>query len=159
MRRCRFRSGWGLTIAVGLAGLVQATPALGQYAYYPGNRALRRTYGTYGPGMSFGEFGYRLNFGYAFGNPFGGLGNFGAGYGFGSGVGPGFGPGGSILYLPAYNTFSMGSAFAGFYPPWAAYGYGTQNPAIFGFPGPNYPGSGRAPRRPSYGYQVPGRFR
>lgn len=101
-----------------------------------GHRFTRRPGGTYGPGMSFGRFAYAMNYGYAFGSPYGGLGTIG--YGLGSGVGPGFGPGGSILYSSAYNAPGTNSAFSGYYPPFAAYGWAHQNSAIFPPPAPNY---------------------
>jgi len=95
--------------------------------------------------MSFGEFGYRLNYGYAFGSPYGGLGN--VGYGFGYGFGPGFPPGGMTLNSSAYVSPGTNSAFTGYYPPFAAYGTAPQNPAIFPAPAPNY-----STYRPAYPY-------
>jgi hypothetical protein len=88
--------------------------------------------------MSFGEFGYRMNVGYAFGAPYGGLGSVGNGFGYG--FGPGFPPGGSVLYGSAYVSPGTNSTFTGYYPPFAAYGNAYQNPAVFPPPAPNYGG-------------------
>jgi hypothetical protein len=118
-----------------LVGSVQA-----QYFVAPGSRIQRRTVGTYGPRMSFGQFGYAMNYGEAFGNPYGGLDWLG--FGFGYGIGPQFGPGGSVIYSSAYTT--PGVPPSGFYPPFAAYGWTYQNPATFG---PGSPGFTR-PRSP-----------
>lgn len=87
--------------------------------------------------MSFGEFGYRMNYGYAYGAPYGGLGSMGNG--FGQGIGPGFPPNGALLYGSAYVMPGTNSQFSGYYPPFAAYGNAYQNPAVFSAPGPNYP--------------------
>jgi hypothetical protein len=100
-----------------------------------GGPAVQRTRGTYGPRMSFGEFGYRLNSGYAFGNPYGGLARFD--YGFGSAFGTGYPPGGMQIYTSGYVTPGAGLA-AGFYPPWAVYAGLNPNPAVFPYPGPNH---------------------
>lgn len=120
---------WCLPTA--LACLALTTTADAQGFLNPSYVTPRRTRGSYGPGMSFGEFGYRMNYGEAFGNVNGGLGR-GMGYGgFGYGVGPGFGPNGSILYQSAYVTPGMNAGLTGFYPPFAAYGNNAQNPAVF----------------------------
>jgi hypothetical protein len=153
MHSRRTRSWLVLTVASGLACLLGGPSAQAQdgfartaYGVYP------RPRGTYGPRMSFGEFGYRMNYGYAFGSPYGGLGTLG--YGFGYGVGPGYGPVGSRIYSSAYVAPGTNLSFAGYYPPFASYGGNPQNPAIFPPPAPNYgrvvPGSGLAP----YGYRV-----
>lgn len=122
-----------------------ATPA------YAGSYPARENRGTYGPRMSFGAFGSRLNYGEAYGNPYGGMGSLN--YGFGYGFGPGYPPGGAAIYSSAYNVPSPNPVNSGFYPPFAAYGTGWQNPAVFPSPGPNNgiaaPGS----------YTVPGRTR
>jgi hypothetical protein len=124
-------------LAVGLAGLsVPATEAQAQYGPF-GYAPPRATRGTYGPRMSFGEFGYRMNMGYAYGNPYGGLGSR-YGYGFGYGFGPGYPPGGAAIYSSAYVTPGAGLN-GGYYPPWAVYGTTVPNPAVFPFPSPNYP--------------------
>jgi hypothetical protein len=93
--------------------------------------------------MSFGEFGYRMNYGYAFGAPYGGLGRYG--YGFGYGFGPGYPPAGTQIYSSAFVTPGAGLNM-GYYPPWAAYGATIPNPAIFPYPAPNY----GSPRRQAY---------
>ena len=110
----------------------------GYRAYYP------RTRGTYGPRMSFGEFGARLNYSEAFGSPYGGLGSIN--YGFGYGFGPGYPPGGSTIYSSAYNVPSPNPVNSGYYPPFAAYGTGWQNPASFAAPGLNDGTFVRTPR-------------
>ena len=155
MRTRRLRPGFGgvlaaLALTLGAAG----SEARGQSILYGRpTRSLGR--GTYGQGMRFGEFGYRLNIGEAFGAPYGGLGgvNYGAGYGFG----PGFPPGGSMLYSSGYTSPGTNAAFSGYYPPFAAYG-AYRNPAVFPFPSPNYgtprgyplPSGGRPLRTPGY---------
>ena len=90
--------------------------------------------GTYGPRMSFGEFGYRMNAGYAYGNIYGGLGRYG--YGSGYAFGSGYPPQGMQIYSSAYTTPGTGLA-AGYYPPWAVYASPNPNPAVFPYPGPN----------------------
>ncbi len=121
-------------LGVLLIGLSSETEA--QIYPYPYGTA-RLTRGSYGPGMSFGAFGMAMNRGEAYGNVYGGLGRLGT-YGFGYGAAPGFGPSGAILYNSAYNTPGVAAGYQGFYPPWSAYGYGYQNPAIFGPPAPNW---------------------
>lgn len=118
--------------AVAALFLVTVGEARAQYWLRP---AAPATSGTYGPRMSFGEFGARLNRGYAYGSPYGGLGAIN--YGFGYGFGPGYPPGGSILYGSAYNYPSPKPALSGYYPPFASYGAAWQNPAVFPSPSPN----------------------
>jgi hypothetical protein len=122
---------------------------------YRGYGPPRGTRGTYGPGMSFGEFGYGMNYGYALGAPYGGLGSLG--YGFGYGVGPGFGPGGSRIYSSAYVTPGMNASISGYYPPFAVYGTQSRNPAVFPAPGPNDVRYNRGYGPPPQNYRGAGR--
>ena len=138
---------WGLLIAGLLGGCVVGSAAA---QGYPGFVAPRRPRGTYGRGMSFGEFGYRMNYGYAFGPPYGGLGT--TNYGFGYGFGPGFPPGGATLYGSAYVSPGTNSSFSGYYPPFASYGTAYQNPAVFPSPAPNHGGYRPAAPRPMAGF-------
>ena len=101
---------------------------------------MARPGGTYGPRMSFGQFGYRMNMAYAFGNPYGGLGVMG--YGFGAGFGPQFPPGGGVVYSSAYTTPGA-PPMSGYYPPFAVYGWTFQTPAVFPPGSPNWGGPGR----------------
>jgi hypothetical protein len=141
------RTRWGLTLAAALAALAVDAPARAQAFVFPGVRPPRRTFGTYGPRMSFGEFGYRMNYGYAFGNPYGGLGSLN--FGFGSGLGPQFGPRGALIYSSAYTTPGVPPG-SGYYPPFAAYGWTFQNPAVFPPGSPNYGGPGRLYPPPAF---------
>jgi hypothetical protein len=132
--RPRHRICWGLAV---VATLALAAPARAQYVFRdrPGARSYPAKARSYRPRMSFGEFGARLNRGEAFGSPYGGLGSFG--YGLGYGFGPGYPPGGVTIYSSAYNVPWPNPVNSGYYPPFAAYGAFTQNPAVFPSPSPN----------------------
>ena len=133
--RCRW-SCVALAVLGIVAGFVGA-PARAQ-------SGARRTRGTYGPRLSFGEFGYRMNSGAALGSVYGGLGRMNPG--FGIGFGPGYPAGGMAIYSAAYTTPGViNPTSAGYDPPYAVYpnrAMSPMNPAIFSAPGPNY---GRAP--------------